>query len=288
MRNLDVSAVSPSIGLPVKSGTIIHLQNAYIEAIGESIKGLIGPGYSPSVLYILQGMVNSGSGANYIISSGSCFFNGVMYICDGANITLSGNVAVCNITTTFFSAPNADGVQFTDGNVRNIHQINKVTIAPALGGSGIANYVDAQRISTNIPQVNITNGTGIGVSGVYPNIAITNTLPATNKVLARRKVTIGDLNTTPTDTYTALLSGSTNGLSAYVHTFPTAMPTSNFYIHAQFGNQGHNDWGGFNDNFMCVLQIGARSTTQFYFAIGTTASGSPQAAEFDYIIYSLD
>src|SRR5690349_10652979 len=103
MRNLDVSAVTNSIGLPVKSGTVIHMQNAYKEAIGEAIKGLIGPSYNPGVLYILQGMVNSGSGANYVIGNGSCFYNGEMYICDGATFTLTGsNVAVATITTSFF------------------------------------------------------------------------------------------------------------------------------------------------------------------------------------------
>lgn len=289
MRKIDASAVSNSIGLPVKSGTVIHVQNAYVEAIGEAIKGLIGATYNPGVLYILQGMVNSGSGPNYVISPGSCFYNGEMYICDGATFSIAGpNVAVANVTTSFFSAPNADGVQFTDGIVRNIHQIRKVTLAAGLGGSGISNYVDAQRINTNIPPVNLLNGTGISVTGAYPNLTITNTLPNVNKVLACRKVFLGDLNTDPSDPYTVKLSGSTGSLTAYLHTFPTPMPTGNFWIGMTFGNWGHDNWGGFNDNYMCCVQVGYRTQTQMWFAVNTTAGSSVQSAEVTYFIYSLD
>lgn len=289
MRILDVSAVSTAIGLPVKSGTVIHLQNAYTEAISEAIKGLIGASYNPAVLYILQGMANSGSGANYIIGSGSCLFNGEMYICDGFTFTTTGsNVAVCTITTSFFTAPNADGVQFTDGNVRNIHQIRKLTIAPALGGSGIANYVDAQRINTNIPPVNLLNGTGISVTGAYPNLTITNTLPNVNKVLANRKVFLGDMNTDPSDPYTVRLSGGSSGLTAYLHTFPTPLPTGNFWIGMTFGNWGHDNTPGFADNYMCSVQVGYRTQTQMWFAVQTTATSNVQSMEVTYFIYSLD
>lgn len=289
MRKLDVSAVSNSIGLPVKSGTVMHMQNAYVEAVAESIKGLIGSSYSPATLYVLQGMVNSGSGLTYNITSGSCFYNGEVYICDGASFTATApNIGVCTVNTTFFTAPNADGVQFTDGNVRNIHQIRKMVVSAGLAGSGVSNYADVVRINTNVPPVNLLAGTGIGVTGTYPNITITNTLPNANKVLACRRIYIGDFNTTPSDPYTVLLSGGGNGQCAYLHTFPTPIPTGNYFIVAQFGNWGHDTLSKFNDNYMCLVQIGTRSQTQFYFALMTTATGNSQAAEITYFVYSLD
>lgn len=141
MKKLDVSAVSASNALPFKSGSIIHIQNAYQEAIAEGIKGLIGAAYDPGEVYILNGLVNSGSGSNYNISSGSVFFNGEVYLVDSASFTTTGlQVAVANIVTTFFTGLNADGVEFGDGVIRNIHQIRKVTLSAGLSGSGIGNY----------------------------------------------------------------------------------------------------------------------------------------------------
>lgn len=285
MRKLNTSAITTSIAMPVKSGTWDHLQAAYTETISELVKGMAGPGYSDSTMYILNGLVNSSSHPTYNLSAGSVFFNGEVYLVDAVNFTVSGpNQAVCKVVTTQFSGINADGVQFTDGVTRNIHDIRKVQVVADLGGSGISNYLDGQRIYANIPPVNLINGAGINITGTYPNKTINSTI--TNKIIRTGKIQIGDLNTAPTDPNTALLAGSTNGLSAYLHTFPSALADANYKPILMLGNDGHNDWGGFNNNFMCVVQTGAYDANQMYFAIGTTASGNAQAIDINYVLVS--
>lgn len=283
MKLIDLSAVSDSVGMPVKSGTVIHLQNAYKDAIAEAIKGFIGSGYNPAVMYILQGLVNSGTGLNYNISAGSVFYNGEVFLVDAAVFTASvTQVAVCKIVTTFYTGPESDGVEFTDGIVRNVHQIRKIVISADLGGSGISNYSDAVKINVNIPQVNIMAGAGIGVTGAYPNLTVANTSPNTNRVRAWGHFVIGDLNVTPSDANCNLLAGSTSGLSAYRYNFPAALPDTSFIPFVAICNNGHSDWAGFNHNFTCSLERGAYDTGGFYFAISTTNSGATQELEVAY------
>ncbi len=143
MKKIDVSPISNSTGFPVKSGSLIHLQAAYQEAIAENIKSVIGFGYSSAKVYILGGLVNSGSGLNYIISAGSVFFNGEVYIVPAATFSIvAPNAAVGVITTSYFSAVNADPVQFTDGIPRNVHQVRQIIMQSGLSGSGSGNYTD--------------------------------------------------------------------------------------------------------------------------------------------------
>lgn len=285
MRILKTSDITTSVAMPVKSGTLDHVQAAYKEAISETVKGLAGSGYNPAVMYILNGLVNSGSFPTYNITAGSVFYNGEVYLVDATTFTLSGGqFAVCKIVTANFSAINADPVQFTDGLNRNVHEIRKVVISADLGGSGISNYVDGQRINANIPQANLSAGTGISITGTYPNQTVSSTI--INKIIRTGKIQIGDLNTAPTDPNTALLAGSTSGLSAYVHTFPIALADANYKPVLIMGNDGHDDFGGFNNNFMCVLQTGKFTNTQMYFAIGTTASGNAQSIDVNYVLIS--
>jgi hypothetical protein len=233
----------------------------------------------------LYGLVNTGSGSSYDISAGSVFYNGEVYLVDAASFTITGGqFAVCKIVTSNFSGVNADPVQFNDGINRNIHEIRKVVISADLGGSGISNYVDGQRINSNIAQVNLINGSGISITGAYPNKTISSTV--TNKIILTGKIPIGDLNATPSDPNCALLAGSTSGLSAYVYTFPVALADANYKPILILGNDSHSTWAAFNNNFMCVLQTGAFSNTQMFFAIGTTSSGSAQAIDVNFTLIS--
>lgn len=285
MRNLNTSAITTSVAMPVKSGTLDHVQLAYKESVAESIKGLIGSVYSSTVIYILNGLVNVGSGSNYDISAGSVFYNGEVYLVDAAVFTISGGqFAVCKIVTSNFSGVNADPVQFSDGINRNVHEIRKVVISADLGGSGISNYVDGQRINSNIAQANLIAGSGISITGAYPDKTISSTV--TNKIIRTGNIVIGDLNVTPSDPNCALLASSTSGLSAYVYTFPIALADANYKPILILGNNSNNNWGLFNANFMCVLQTGAFSNTQMYFAIGTTSSGATQSLEVNFTLIS--
>lgn len=143
MKRIDTSAVTGSTGMPLKSGSVEHLQSAYGEAIGELAKGVVGSPYDPTKVYILNGLVNIGVHPNYNISAGSVFFNGEVYLVPAATFTVAGpNVSVGVITTSFFSAVNADPVEFTDGVPRSIHQIRRIILQSGLSGSGAGNFLN--------------------------------------------------------------------------------------------------------------------------------------------------
>ncbi|KAA2242812.1 hypothetical protein F0L74_09800 [Chitinophaga agrisoli] len=143
MRKVDVSPITTSIGMPIKAGTLTHLQSAYQEAISALGAALAGSTYDSGKVYILTGCRNSGSGSSYVISAGAVFYGGEVYLVDPASFTISNpNVAVGVVTTTFFADAVADSVQFTDGVLRNVHQIRKIVLKAGLSGSGAGNFVD--------------------------------------------------------------------------------------------------------------------------------------------------
>ena len=285
MRYLDLSAVTTTIGMPQKSGTLAHIQTAYKEAIAQAIIALIGSGYSTSTMYILSGLVNSGTSSNWNISSGAVFYNGEVFIVNSSTGTITGSNVITLITSqSFYSAGvTADPVQFTDGISRNVHQINQMAISQGLSGSGIANY------SALVPILpNVTSGnTQLGITGTYPNIILT--VPTKNKIIYQGTTHIGDLNSSAVlDGYTTLLSSSTNNQSGYQYTFPTAQ-SGTILVFAQIRNNGHNTMAGFNNNIDTSIQIGQVSTSGFYFAVtaGSLGSSNTQDIYDDYYVVSL-
>lgn len=145
MRNLNTSAVTSSNGLPVKAGSLVHLQLAYKEAMDALAKSIV-INYAPNTLYRLFGCINSGTTTDYNISAGAVYYNGEIYLVDAAVFSVSGaNVAVATIVTTYFTDPTADPVTFTDGVARSVHEIKKVVIAGGLSGSGISDFSNFKR-----------------------------------------------------------------------------------------------------------------------------------------------
>lgn len=230
MRKLDVSAINISNGMPLKSGPFTHLQTAYQEAISAAIIGWIGVTYDSTKTYILRGCINSGSGSNYVISSGILFFNGEVYYSDAATFTTSGsNVAVGTITTTYYSGTEADPVDFTDGTPRNIHQIRKIVFGAALSGSGASDFVNllSDPVAHRSEVLELTNTTVFAPT--------TNYHPATKKyvddatllkVRASGTKTIGDVpdagstytftigSTLASNTYLIMMTVISNGTAA--------------------------------------------------------------------------
>ncbi len=140
MKKLDYSFITTGAAQPIKKGTLKHVQESYQEAIDAICRNLVS---NPSLMTVLFGCVNTGSGANFIISAGAVYFNGEVYLIDAATFTTSGsNVAVATITTTYYTDATADPVTFTDASTHNVHQIRKIVIAAGLSGSGDANYSD--------------------------------------------------------------------------------------------------------------------------------------------------
>lgn len=138
MKTIDTSAISTTAGLPGKSGVLNHLQQSFKEiltALGQYIAG--SPTYSTSVVYVLYGCVDSGSGLAHTISAGYVFFNGEFYQVDGVSfVSTAGQVAIASIVTTFATGAAGDPVGFTDGSSHNVLQIRKVVISSGVSGTG--------------------------------------------------------------------------------------------------------------------------------------------------------
>ena len=136
MRKLDVSAVSNTNALPIKSGTLTHIQLAYQEALTAICNNLLGGQISPVVPYILYGCVNTGSGLNYIISAGAIYYSGEIFLVPATTFTAAGGQVAVGTVNITYNTTNADPVTFTDGVSRTVHQIRQIIFVPAVAGSG--------------------------------------------------------------------------------------------------------------------------------------------------------
>lgn len=258
MRKLDVSALSISNGMPLKSGPFTHLQLAYQEAIAQAIIGWIGSTYDATKVYRLSGVANTGSGSNYIISAGAVFFNGEVYLVDAATFSISGsNVAEGTITITYFSGVEADPQDFTDGVPRNIHQIRKIVYGAALSGSGAGDFTDLEDINTNIAQVALT---GDGVTGTYPNY----TIPGAGTLIAVASGTFHLGDGAPTQT--TITIGST-------------LPSSTYFVMGTIVSNGT-----LGTDATILWAIKSRSTTTFIVGFTESVSGT-QDVNWEWVIF---
>ncbi len=130
MKKVKTSDITTAIGMPIKSGTIDHLQSAYTDTFVSLVKNLIGKEYDANKVYILEGLENTGTGNTYTISAGSVFFSNEIFQVDAFTGTAASSsiVPMVSVTTTYFSDATADPVTFTDGVPRNVHEIRKATL----------------------------------------------------------------------------------------------------------------------------------------------------------------
>lgn len=168
MRKIDETKITSDKSMFFKQGTWTHLQKAYQEPISEIIKSMIGSNYSATKMYVLNGCVNSGSGSSFVISAGSVFYGGEVYLVDATTFTTSGSdVAVATITTTNNTTDySADPCEFSDGSLENVHNIRKIVIASGASGSGTKNYADFDfyPFAYNYKDISSTISAGTGVN----------------------------------------------------------------------------------------------------------------------------
>jgi hypothetical protein len=141
MKILNISDISSSNAMPVKSGTLQFLQDAHKETIAGLITNIL-PNPITGTVYIISGCVNSGTGSVYNISAGVIYYNGEIFNFDGASFTLTGlQKAYARIETTQYIT-NADPVQFTDGVNRNVHNIRKFVVENTITSSGLPEFIN--------------------------------------------------------------------------------------------------------------------------------------------------
>lgn len=147
MKKLNLAAITPLIGFPVKKGTWDFLQSSYTEVLSELIIGLIRErygNYTYGGLYVLYGCEATNLGASTQFSDGAIFKNGEVYILPTQIVTnpAGANVFIVNLSVTQYSSgTEADPVTFTDLIPRNIHDIRAAVYSTGASGSGsISNY----------------------------------------------------------------------------------------------------------------------------------------------------
>ncbi|MEI8111167.1 MAG: hypothetical protein WCH59_09280 [Chitinophagia bacterium] len=150
MRKLITTDITDNGQLPIKRGTLDHLQLAYQEALAAIANNLLGAKADAATPYILFGCVNTGTGLNYIISAGAIYYQGEVFLVDAFTFTASaGQVAVASLSTTYFTTY-ADPVDFTDGSQRNVHSVRKIAFASGTSGSGLFDFTSLRNTSINL------------------------------------------------------------------------------------------------------------------------------------------
>ena len=132
--------------MPVKSGTLEFIQDAYKEAFTAVIANITE---SPvmGTIYILSGCRNTSTAPIYTTTTGWVYYNGEIYQVPAASFTLTGlQNAYARIETTQFTT-NADPVQFTDGVSRNVHNIRRIVIEGTVASSGLPEFKDFVRLN---------------------------------------------------------------------------------------------------------------------------------------------
>ena len=166
MKKIKTTDISTSAAMPVKQGTLDHLQSAYQEILSVLYLGL-----NPNLLGVVFGCRLTQSGSNWSITAGAVYnaFTSEIYLCDAASGVLGvGENIIGTITTTNLTAANADPVQFSNGLTYNVHQINKYVWSSGTSGTEFSSF-DASRIGTftNIPYdaANMTANVGTWTIG---------------------------------------------------------------------------------------------------------------------------
>jgi hypothetical protein len=140
MRKLTTSSITNTTAMPIKAGTLQHLQLAYQEVLNALARNAIGRPTDTTRAYILFGCINSGTAGSMNVSAGAVYYAGEVYLVDAFTLTVT-LAAVAAITTTYYST-NADPVAFTDGVSRNVHEVRKITFSNATSGTGVFDFND--------------------------------------------------------------------------------------------------------------------------------------------------
>lgn len=157
MKKISTANITTAVGMPIKSGSLQHIQSAYQEALDALAKNALGS-VDPTKVYVLWGCVDTGPGSTYyVISEGAVYYNGEIYYVPA--VAISSGYAVANIDTSYFSAANADPVQFTDGISYNVHEIRQMVITDAAPGSGVADFDNF--IRTDWITADVTSGADV-------------------------------------------------------------------------------------------------------------------------------
>ena len=194
-------------------------------------------GFTPIQIYSSSTTGNTPAAADLLNSSGGSelainIFDGKLFYKDSSN-----NVQVIGWKVVPVSAGGTGQTSYTDGQLlignSTGNTLSKATLTAGTG-IGVSNGAGAITINNTLPDqtVVLSNGTGISVTGTYPNFTITNTSPSS-----------GGTVTSVTGTSPVVSSGGTTPAislaTAYGDTLnPYASKTANYFLAAPNGSTG--------------------------------------------------
>ena len=256
MKILNISDISSSNAMPVKSGTLQFLQDAHKETVAGLITNIL-PNPISGTVYIISGCVNSGVLPIHNLSAGVIYYNGEIFNFDGATFTLTGlQKAYARIETTQYIT-NADPVQFTDGVNRNVHNIRKFVIENTITSSGLPEFINF----VTVPSSSLKGDTKeVVCDATYLSTYFDGT--GLGRLERTGWAIMNGSNGTPNDNGKVVISygtsyatlGATGGAETHVLTIPE-LPTNNKVVHVfasghtSDGGGGAEPWAGGSVNF---------------------------------------
>jgi hypothetical protein len=143
MKKIKTTDIIVGSAMPIKKGSLDHLQAAYTETIQDVNKAYWSGDRVGTQPMALHGLINSGTGSTFTISAGALMLDtySEVFRCDAQTVVVNvGQVLVGTVTTTYLTATDADPVEFSDSTTNNVHEIRKIVWSSAASGSGNLNY----------------------------------------------------------------------------------------------------------------------------------------------------
>lgn len=284
MKVLNISDISSSNAMPIKSGTLQFLQDAHKEALAGLVTNVI-PTPIANTIYILSGCKNSTTAPIHTLSAGVLFYNGEIFNFDGATFTLTGlQKAYARIETTQYLT-NADPVQFTDGVSRNVHNVRKIVIENTTVSSGLPEFINF----INVGQwKDATDALSLAITTLQAtNVSLQNQINVLSASLPKNigwfgSVNVGDATGTTYSvsgncTNAVAVNSGQSGNSQIEVTMSNAMPNLNYYVRLHIQSTGAINL----DNDIYSPVFSPISTTKFQIAIAEPGN-STQAVRFHF------
>jgi hypothetical protein len=134
MKTLDLSAVTPSVGIIPQKDTVEHITSSYLEGVASLAKSMIPTSWLTGKLVILHGCVATGTNpGSRTLTAGAVFYNGEVYQVPSASFTTTGSeIGVWTLQDVNTGTES----KLTDGSDVHVLVDNKFVFAAGLSGSG--------------------------------------------------------------------------------------------------------------------------------------------------------
>lgn len=140
MFRINTSGITSTSAMPLKKGTIDHLQNSILSGDVSLIRSQIGASYLATNIYVIHGLDRTVSGSVHTFTDGAVLYNNQLYAILGSSITLtSGNYINLNLVNSYLTISGYDPTQFSDGAFKNIHELNAGNLTQSATASNESN-----------------------------------------------------------------------------------------------------------------------------------------------------